>query len=66
MIITTNTFLAIDKDLAMTEFSSGLPDHVLQPSCAGIVATQLEIFITHHVEQNQCGGISEFVCGAQL
>src|SRR6185369_7655074 len=66
VIVTTHAFLAIDKYLFVSKLASGLPDDVLQPLRARRVAAQLEIFVTHHVEQDHRSGTLQLVACAQL
>ena len=61
MIIPTDTFFAVNKDFGVTELATRLPDDVLQPSRAQRIATQLEILVSNHIEQDHCSRIREFV-----
>src|SRR6185436_1123382 len=65
MIVSADAFFTFDEHLVVSELAPGLPDDVLQPARARVVAAELEIFITHHVEQNERACIREFVSFAQ-
>src|SRR5687768_11338977 len=65
MIVSAYAFLFIDKDLAVTEFASGFPDDVLQPSRTQRVAPQFEILVSHHIQQNQRARIFKLISFAQ-
>src|SRR5215217_8927631 len=66
VIVTTDAFFTIDKDLVVSERASGLPDDVLEPPCARRVAAQLDVLVTHHVEQEHGSRILQLVARAQL
>src|ERR1051325_7655410 len=66
MIVTADTLLAIDEDLVVSELASRLPDDVLQPLRARRIATELEIFVTHHVEQDHRARERHFGVVSQL
>src|SRR6185369_5361642 len=66
VIVATDAFFTIDKHLVVSERASGLPDDVLQPPRARRVAAQLEVLVTHHVEQQHRSRILQLVARAQL
>jgi hypothetical protein len=61
VIVAADPFFTIEKDLVVSEFSSGLPDDVHQPRRARSVTTELKVLVTYHIEQNQRRGIYQFI-----
>src|SRR6266851_6586384 len=61
MVIATNAFRTIDKNLTVPEFASRAPNNILQPSRAHCVTAQFKIFISHHIQKYQRPDPAEFV-----
>ncbi len=52
VVIATHAFRPIDENGFVTQLPPGLPGNVGEPSGAHVVTTQLQVFVTHHVEQD--------------
>src|SRR6266851_6578692 len=66
MIVATNAFGSIYEILSITKIVRGVPDDVLQPAGAHVVTSQLEVLISHHVQQEHRANAGEFIAIAQL
>src|SRR5882672_5868348 len=65
MVIAAHTFRPLDKILSVSAFTGRAPNNVLQPSGAHRVTTQLKVFRTHEVQQDQRPYTAQFIVVAQ-